>query len=55
MRVIICSDSHGRTDLLQKTVERYPADVLIHLGDHCGDVYKIKLPEGMQVYSVQGN
>jgi len=55
MRIIICSDSHGRTDLLQKAVERYPADVLNHLGDHCGYVYKIILPEGMQVYNVLGN
>lgn len=55
MRVIICSDSHGRGDLLQAAVDRYPADVLIHLGDHCADVHKIKLPEGMQIYSVCGN
>ena len=55
MRVIVCSDSHGRRDLLQKAVDMYPADLLIHLGDHFGDVSAINLPEGMQVECVRGN
>lgn len=55
MRVIVCSDSHGRTDLLQKAVNTYPADMLIHLGDHCSDVKALSLPAGMRVESVRGN
>ncbi len=55
MRLIVCSDSHGRTDLLQKAVDRYPADMLIHLGDHFSDVDKIILPPSMQFQCVRGN
>ncbi len=55
MRVIVCSDSHGRSDLLQKAVNTFAADVLIHLGDHFSDVYNITLPQGMRVECVRGN
>ncbi len=55
MRLIVCSDSHGRTDLLQKAVDRYPADILVHLGDHFFDTDKIVLPPQMKVYRVRGN
>lgn len=55
MRVIVCSDSHGRADLLQQAVTRYPVDVIVHLGDHRWDIEKIDLPDGVQVVAVQGN
>ena len=55
MRVIVCSDSHGRREILQKALVRYPCDAVIHLGDHQKDMLSIILPENIRVESVRGN
>ena len=42
MRVIVLSDSHGRFDLLKRAAQQYPADLVIHLGDHAADAVRLQ-------------
>lgn len=55
-RILVCSDSHGRPDLLHLALEQQPgAEYLVFLGDGAADAdYFTRLP-GKQAYIVRGN
>ena len=42
MRVLVCSDSHGRLLDLYDAVEREMPDAVIHLGDYYGDACELR-------------
>lgn len=56
MRVLVCSDSHGRLLDLYDAVERETPDAVIHLGDYYGDACELRhsYPD-LSVYAVAGN
>lgn len=56
MRVLVCSDSHGRLLDLYDAVEREMPDAVIHLGDYYGDACELRhsYPD-LPVYAVAGN
>ena len=58
MKVLICSDTHRKDDLLKKVIEKEsPIDMLIHLGDAEGseELYKNWLPLSTRLLAVRGN
>lgn len=56
MKVLIVSDTHGREQLLMKTIERVkPIDLLIHLGDYDGSEEYIQSISPCPVEMVSGN
>ena len=55
MRVIVLSDSHGRFDLLKRAAQQYPADLVIHLGDHAADAVRLQKEIATPVEYVRGN
>ncbi len=56
MRVLVCSDSHGRLLDLYDAVERETPDAVIHLGDYYGDAYELRHSyPNLPVYAVAGN
>ncbi len=56
MRVLIISDTHGRNQYVQKTLERVsPIDLLIHLGDFEGGDGYIKSISPCPTEMVSGN
>ncbi len=55
-RILVVSDSHRRSDNIQKIIEKNgPVDMLIHLGDIEDDTEKIKEWAGCPCYFVCGN
>ncbi len=56
MRVLVCSDSHGRLLDVYDAVEREMPDAVIHLGDHYEDACDLRhsYPE-LPIYAVAGN
>ncbi|MBS5145483.1 MAG: metallophosphoesterase [Butyricicoccus pullicaecorum] len=56
MRVLVCSDSHGRLLDLYDAVERETPEAVIHLGDYYGDACELRhsYPD-LSVYAVAGN
>lgn len=55
MKILVVSDSHGRSDRLEKAVElNRDADVILHLGDGYADLRYISLPD-VPIYAVKGN
>ncbi len=55
MKILVLSDSHGRSDLLSRAVElNRDADVLLHLGDGYRDVEYSGFPEE-KCFFVRGN
>lgn len=55
MKILVFSDSHGRSDRLGKAFAlNRDADVILHLGDGYGDLRYLKLPD-IPVYAVKGN
>lgn len=52
MKVLIISDSHGKSDLLNRIVKKVNADHVIHCGDFCTD--QSELPSG-SLTVVRGN
>lgn len=57
MRIIVVSDTHGRTDVLERVLAAHPdADRFIHLGDGMGDIelFRERHPT-CPLYSVRGN
>lgn len=56
MKVLIVSDTHGRNQYLQKTLERVsPIDLMIHLGDIEGGEEYIRSIAGCPTEMVSGN
>ena len=54
-RILVCSDSHGRADLLALALEQQPqAVIFVHLGDGVGDAAYFERG-GRQAYIVRGN
>lgn len=55
MKIVVFSDSHGRSDLVEKAMSYHAdADAVFHLGDGYRDLEYVKLPD-VPVYSVKGN
>lgn len=56
MKILIVSDSHGRTDNLEKVIDKtHPIDLLIHLGDIEGSEDYIEAIAGCDTIMVSGN
>lgn len=56
MKVLIISDSHGRTYRLDEVLERvYDYDMVIHLGDICGDENYLRKKVNCPLYMIAGN
>ncbi|MDD6572013.1 MAG: metallophosphoesterase [Thermoflexaceae bacterium] len=56
MKALIISDSHGMRSSIQKVFERVgQMDMVIHLGDICGDESYIRENAGCKVWMVAGN
>ena len=56
MRILVCSDSHGRRDRLILALEQQPqAEILVFLGDGAGDADFFAREPGRQAYLVRGN
>lgn len=53
MRLIVTSDSHGRTNLLGQAISSVETDGIVHLGDHYKDIER--LHPDIPVYAVGGN
>jgi len=54
-RILVCSDSHGRADLLALAYDQQPkADVLVFLGDGLDDTGILRY-SGKEHYLVKGN
>ncbi len=55
MKILVLSDSHGKSDNLKRAVElNRDADAIIHLGDGYNDFKYVKLPD-VPLYIVKGN
>lgn len=56
MRLVVFSDTHGRTQLLEGVVRRTQPDILVHLGDHIRDsrVLSETFPD-IPLFAVPGN
>lgn len=56
MRVLVCSDSHGRLLDVYDAVERETPDAVIHLGDHYEDACDLQRSySDLPIYAVAGN
>jgi len=56
MRILVCSDSHGRRDRLILALEQQPgAEILVFLGDGAADAAFFAREPGKQAYLVRGN
>jgi len=56
MRILVCSDSHGRRDRLVLALEQQPkAEFLVFLGDGAADAAFFAQEPGRQAYLVRGN
>jgi len=56
MRILVCSDSHGRRDRLILALEQQPkAEILVFLGDGANDAAFFAREPGRQAYLVRGN
>lgn len=57
MKILVMSDSHGRSDLVRKCIEQHPdVQAVFHLGDLAPDIRKMEqLFPDKQFYSVRGN
>ena len=55
MRILVCSDSHGRRDRLLKALDQQPkAEIYVFLGDGVDDAAFLPR-EGKEAYLVRGN
>lgn len=55
MKVLCISDTHGNTRKLQEVIDSVKEiDILLHAGDHIGDVESIDR-SGFEVFKVKGN
>ena len=56
MRILVCSDSHGRRDRLVLALEQQPkAEILVFLGDGAADAAFFSHEPGRRAYLVRGN
>lgn len=56
MNILVFSDSHGETAVMEELVARWRPDQVLHLGDHFSDLVKLHLrfPE-IPMQGVRGN
>lgn len=55
-KILVVSDSHGRTDLLSAVINKEaPFSTLIHCGDGVTDIYRVEVPAGVRILKVMGN
>ncbi len=56
MKILVCSDSHGNWENLQRALELERPDVVFHLGDGRSDILRVirDWPE-VELHSVAGN
>ena len=56
MKILIFSDSHGKTEPMISAVRRHKPDMVIHLGDYSRDVFAVMSAfPGLKIHSVEGN
>lgn len=56
MKVLVFSDSHGNTRLMQQAVEGERPELVLHLGDVASDAYKLAADNpGLRIETVCGN
>ena len=56
LKIVVVSDSHGSTDLLDKVImECSPFDIIVHCGDGVKDICGAYVPAGSTVLKVLGN
>ena len=56
MRILVCSDSHGRRDRLVLALEQQRgAEILVFLGDGAADAAFFAMEPGRRAYLVRGN
>lgn len=55
MRVLVFSDSHGNVEAMESAIRRYPADLIVHLGDNVRDAMHLQGLSAAPVEYVRGN
>lgn len=55
MKIIVFSDSHGRTGLMHQVIEKESPDMVFHLGDCYEDMLELKNCYDIPVIGVIGN
>ncbi len=56
LKIVVVSDSHGSTDLLDKVIEKCsPFDLIVHCGDGVNDICRADVPHESIVLKVTGN
>jgi len=56
LKIVVVSDTHGSTDLLDKVItECSPFDIIIHCGDGVKDICSADVPDKSIVLKVLGN
>jgi len=56
MKILVVSDTHGHSDLLQRCFEiNKPIDLIIHCGDGLIDLKRSSVPDGASLFYVAGN
>lgn len=55
-KILVVSDTHGRSDLLGAVINRETAfDALVHCGDGVTDIFSVGIPQNVSVLKVMGN
>jgi len=56
LKIVVVSDTHGNTDLLEKVIDDCsPFDIIVHCGDGVRDICRVDIPENSTVLKVLGN
>jgi putative phosphoesterase len=56
LKIIVVSDTHGSTDLLDRVIEECsPFDVIVHCGDGVKDICNADVPHDTIILKVTGN
>lgn len=54
-RILVFSDSHGRTNLMHEIIQRENCDAVLHLGDCYDDMLELRMCYDFPVHGVMGN
>jgi len=56
MKLLVISDTHHKTDLMQYAAAQCKPDAILHLGDHISDAYELRRQfPAAALYAVKGN
>jgi len=55
MKILVVSDSHGNLANLQRAVQQFAPDCVLHLGDHWSDAMDLQKSLTVPLYAVPGN